>query len=335
MKILLSSHFFHPSVGGTEEVSLVLAAQFVAAGHEVKVVTGTAADDGKRFAFEVIRRPNPVHLVRLVAWCDVYFHNNISLQTAWPLLLVKRPWVVAHHTWVARMDGRIGWRDRLKQWGAQRARNISVSAAVSLHIAAPSVVIGNPYRDALFRCDPAAVRDRELVFLGRLVTDKGVDLLLDALALLQKRGASPKLTVIGEGPEEARLKEQSARLELGVVFVGMKAGAELVALLNRHRVIVIPSRWEEPFGLVALEGVACGCVALAADGGGLPDAVGKCGVTFQRGNVAELADRLEELLRQEADLDAFRAEAAAHLAGHSAKAVAARYLKVIEEALVR
>ncbi len=334
MKILLSSHFFHPSVGGIEEVSLVLATQFVLAGHEVKVVTGTATEDGDRFPFEVIRRPNFAQLLRLVMWCDVYFQNNISLQSAWPLLLVRRPWVVAHHTWVARTDGTIGWRDRLKQFVARGARNISVSTAVSRRIAAPSVIIGNPYRDALFRRDPAAVRDIELVFLGRLVTDKGVDLLLDALALLRGRGLFSLLTVIGEGPEQACLKEQSVRLGLGVNFVGSRTGEELVALLNRHRVIVIPSRWEEPFGLVALEGVACGCVALAADGGGLPDAVGKCGVTFPRGNVAELAGRIEELLRPAADLEVFRAEAEAHLARHSAQSVAAQYLKVIKEALV-
>lgn len=337
MKILLSSHFFHPSVGGIEEVSRVLAKQFVLAGHAVKVVTSTASDDGEPFPFEVIRRPNPAHLMRLVIACDVFFHNNISLQTAWPLLLVKRPWVVAHHTWIARVDGRIGWRDRLKQFVARNARNISVSSAMSRHIAVPTTVIGNPYRDTLFRCDPLAVRDRELVFLGRLVTDKGVDLLLDALVLLRARGLVPRLSIIGQGPELPRLREQSARLGLDeqVEFMGVRSGGELVALLNRHHLIVIPSRWQEPFGLVALEGVACGCVAVAARSGGLTDAIGKCGVTFRYDNIAEMADRIAELLRPGADLAKFRAAAPAHLARHSSLAVASQYLRVIEEAVAR
>ena len=109
MKILLSSHFFHPSVGGIEEVSRNLAHEFMRAGHEVKVVTYTRESDDADFPFSIHRRPGPLELLRLVEWCDVFFHNNISLRTAWPLLLHTRPWVVAHHTWIARVDGSIGW----------------------------------------------------------------------------------------------------------------------------------------------------------------------------------------------------------------------------------
>jgi glycosyltransferase involved in cell wall biosynthesis len=45
-----------------------------------------------------------------------------------------------------------------------------------------------------------------------------------------------------------------------VDFVGTKTDHELVKLLNTHQIMVVPSLWNEPFGLVALEGVACGCV---------------------------------------------------------------------------
>ena len=337
MKILLSSHFFHPSVGGIEEVSRVLAHEFAAAGHEVKIITQTVEDDGARFPFEIHRRPGPAWLLRLVKWCDVFFHNNISLRTAWPLLLADRPWVVAHHTWIARADGGIGWRDRLKQFVARNARNISISRAMSAHIAAPTVIIGNPYRDALFRCDPAAMRDRELVFLGRLVRDKGVDLLFEALVLLRGRGLSPRLTIIGAGAEEKNLREICARLGLDgqVDFAGVKTGAELVALLNRHRIAVMPSRWQEPFGLAALESVACGCVAAVARCGGLPDAIGPCGVTFRREDIEDMARCIAELLDPLADLAAFRARADEHLARHSARVVAGQYLRVLEEAARR
>ena len=61
MKILLSSHFFHPSVGGIEQVSYTLAHEFVKAGHELKVVTSTpAGNEEVEFPFEVTRRPNPM-----------------------------------------------------------------------------------------------------------------------------------------------------------------------------------------------------------------------------------------------------------------------------------
>ncbi|MEP6668729.1 MAG: glycosyltransferase family 4 protein [Chthoniobacter sp.] len=337
MKILLSSHFFHPSVGGIEEVSRILAREFSREGHQVRIVTQTREDDGTAFPFPIYRRPGPAELMRLVEWCDVYFHNNISLRTAWPLLFVRRPWVVAHHTWITRVDGTIGWRDRLKILVVRWAHNIAVSDAMREQIAAPVVVIGNPYRDDLFRCDPTAVRDRELVFLGRLVRDKGVDLLFRALARLRDFGFTPRLTVIGRGPEEPALRQlcKQLGLEAQIEFAGLKTGPDVVALLNRHLIIVVPSRWQEPFGLVALEGIACGCVALGADCGGLPSAIGAAGATFLHEDVDDAACWIERLLASEWGLEHYRKSAAAHLANHTASAVAAHYLRVLEEAAHR
>ena len=57
-------------------------------------------------------------------------------------------------------------------------------------------------------------RDREIVFLGRLVSDKGVNLLIDALAQLKSKGLAPRLTIIGNGPEELNLRQQVQSLEL-------------------------------------------------------------------------------------------------------------------------
>jgi glycosyltransferase involved in cell wall biosynthesis len=337
MKILLSSHFFHPSVGGIEEVSRILASEFIRAGHEVQVITETVESDDTSFPFIVHRHPGPLVLLRLVKWCDVFFHNNISLRTAWPLLFKRRPWVVAHHTWLARVDGAIGWRDRLKQRVVSCAKNIAVSNAVREQIAAPAVVIGNPYRDDLFRCDPGIVRDRELVFLGRLVYDKGADLLFQSLAHLRERGLTPRLTIVGKGPEEPALRDLSRQhhLDAQIDFAGQQTGADLIALLNRHRLLVVPSRWKEPFGLVALEGMACGCIPLVANCGGLPDAIDGAGVTFRHQDVEDAACSIEKLLAPDADLQPYREAAAKHLANHTAAAVAARYLQVLEEAARR
>jgi glycogen synthase len=337
MKILLSSHFFHPSVGGTEEVSQILAREFTGAGHEVRVVTQTREPSATDFPFTVHRRPGPLELLRLVEWCDVFFHNNISLRTAWPLLLRRRPWVIAHHTWMARVDGAVGWRDRLKQFVSRRARNIAVSEAMRAQIGAPAIVIGNPYRDDLFRCDPTAVRDVDLVCLGRLVRDKGVDLLFQSLARLRERGSRPRLTVIGRGPEEPALRRLSKQLQLDaqIDFAGQKAGPDLVALLNHHRVLVVPSRCQESFGLAALEGMACGCLPLVARCGGLPEAIGEAGIAFRHRDVDDAARWIEKLLDPRCDLSGYRQAAAAHLANHRAQFIAGRYLRVLEEVTQR
>ncbi|HTC13109.1 MAG TPA: glycosyltransferase family 4 protein, partial [Chthoniobacterales bacterium] len=194
MRILLSSHFFYPSVGGIEQVSLALATQFALAGHTVKVVTTTPQSNGSNFQFEVVRRPSARRLLELVRWSEVVFHNNISLRTWWPLIFIRRPWVIAHHTWIARTDSSLSLRDRLKRFLTRFAANIAVSRPIAGHLTVPSTIISNPYRDELFRRDRLATRDNDLIFVGRLVPDKGVDILIGALKRLRQRNFLPNLT---------------------------------------------------------------------------------------------------------------------------------------------
>jgi glycogen(starch) synthase len=333
MKIFFSSHAFYPSVGGIETVSLLLAREFTRAGHQVKLVTQTAARGPEPdLAFEVFRRPSPAQLLQLAAWADVVFHNNISLRTAWPLLFVRRPWVVAHHVWIPRTGGFIGLKGCIKRWVLRKASNISISQSVAKDFVTPSTVIPSLYDDTVFRLIPNIQRDRELVFVGRLVSDKGADLLIRAVADLKEGGLTPCLTVVGTGPEETTLKELARNLEIDsqVDFAGVRRGTELATILNRHRIIVIPSLWQEPFGVVALEGIACGCAVVGSEGGGLKDAIGPCGCTFPNGDVEALTRCLAKLLSRQELVGDFRHRAEAHLARHRPPAVARTYLQVFE-----
>jgi glycosyltransferase involved in cell wall biosynthesis len=131
------------------------------------------------------------------------------------------------------------------------------------------------------------------------------------------------------------LQQQVHALDLKdqVEFLGVRTDEDLVALLNAHKIIMVPSRWQEPFGLVALEGIACGCVVVGADCGGLPDAIGPAGVTFPCGDVQSMALCIERLLKDEPALNGYRAAAAEHLRDHSAVVVARKYLDVLEGAV--
>jgi glycogen(starch) synthase len=162
-----------------------------------------------------------------------------------------------------------------------------------------------------------------------------VDLLVDALDVLKKKGLIVKLNVVGDGPELGALRQQVRMLglERQVEFVGTRTGLELMVLLNAHKIIMIPSRWQEPFGLVALEGIACGCVAIGAECGGLPDAIGAAGTTFACGDVEDMAFKIAVLLNNEAMLANYRAEAEMHLRSHTARIVARKYLDVLEGAV--
>lgn len=335
MKILVYCPVFYPSVGGLEINVAQLAAGFHSAGHEVIVVARTENPDREPFAFRVVRRPSRRELVRLVRWCDVFFQANVSLRGLWPLLLVRRPWVVSHQGWYRRPDGGFTPQDRLKRFLLRWGRSISNSQAVADDLDTPSLVVHNAYRDDLFRRLPEVPRTRELMFLGRLVSDKGVNVLLDALGLLAERGLRPKLSIAGDGPERPALAEQAERL--GIVeqidFLGSRHGEDVVRLLNAHRILVVPSLYDEPFGIVALEGIACGCLVIGSRGGGLKEAIGRCGLTFRNGDAGELAGLLADALADPHRFAAPPEEVAEHLERHGGGAMVRAYLQVFQEAL--
>jgi glycosyltransferase involved in cell wall biosynthesis len=292
MNILISSHAFAPSIGGIETVSGLLAEAFVRLGHAVVVVTQTRAENTEVFTYRVIRRPSFGELFRAVKWCHVFWQDNLSLRTIWPALLPRqKPIVITHQGSYCRRPRGIDLVQRLKHATAQRATSVAISRAVAACFKADSTIIPNPYdaRQFVARA-PATERSADLIFLGRVVSEKGIDVLLEALARLRKRALFPRLTIVGSGPELPRMQQLAERLGLRdqVTFAGPKRNADLVELLQQHKIIVIPSRSDEPFGVVALEGIACGCVAVGSSGGGLPEAIGPCGVTFPNGDADAL-----------------------------------------------
>jgi glycosyltransferase involved in cell wall biosynthesis len=145
----------------------------------------------------------------------------------------------------------------------------------------------------------------------------------------------PTFTIVGSGPEKTRLQQISAELGLSeqVVFAGPKSGSALANELRRHRILVVPSLYEEPFGIVALEGIASGCVAVGSQGGGLKDAIGPCGMTFPNGDVGAFAGCLEKLLSDRDLWKAFRENASAHLAEFNSSKLGRNYLAVLHSAL--
>ena len=336
MRILIYSPLFLPSVGGLEVVVATCAEGFAARGHEVAVVTTTPGLEPDASPYRVVRRPGPIELLKWTIWCDVYFQANVSLRGLWPLALVRRPWVVSHHSWYCRPDGRIGMRDRLKRWLIGHARaSIAVSNAMAADLETPCTVIGNPYRDRLFGRLPGVARTGTLIFVGRLVSDKGVDVLLDALHQLKARGLAPRLSIVGEGPERPALETLTRRLGLAeqVEMRGVLQGEALVAELNRHRLLIVPSRYNEPFGVVALEAIACGCAVIGSSGGGLPEAIGSCGKTFPNGNARELAQVIEDLMSRAGAIELLLTDADRHLRRHAGDSVIERYLAVIGDAI--
>ncbi|MEP6686325.1 MAG: glycosyltransferase family 4 protein [Verrucomicrobiota bacterium] len=336
MKILLSSHAFAPSIGGIETVSGLLAEEFVRLGHAVTVVTQTPDESTEEFTYPVIRQPSFGELFRAIKWCDVFWQSNLSLRTVWVGMLLRKPIVITHHGSYCRRPTGIDLVLRLKHTIVQRTTSVAISRAVAACFRTASAIIPNPYDVRKFiDCPPGAERSSDLIFLGRLVSEKGIDVLLEALARLRTRALFACLTIVGTGPEQSAMQQMAERLGLGdqVTFAGPKRGEELVSLLRGHRILVIPSRYDEPFGVVALEGIACGCIAVGSSGGGLSEAIGPCGLTFPNGDAGALARVLEQLLRQPDEQQGLAANAPQHLAKFHPAVIAEAYLALFRSKL--
>ncbi|MBO9699686.1 MAG: glycosyltransferase family 4 protein [Sporocytophaga sp.] len=338
MKILLITHKFYPFIGGIEINSEILAFEFQKKGHEVIVVTWTEdRDSTKKFPFEVIRNPDFFNLLKLHIWADVVFENNPCIRLAWPALILRKKNVVAIRTWIRRIDGSKAWQDYLKLYWLRYANGIiAISNSVQKRSSNRAIVIGNPFRNGLFK-DLGLKRSKDFVFIGRLVSDKGADLAIKALHSIIKENDSVEkttLTIIGDGPEFGSLNSLVNQLEMksNICFTGPLTGEALVKAINEHKFLLVPSLWEEPFGNVALEGMACGCIPIVSNGGGLPDAVGDAGLVFERGNLNDLIKTMKAVYSDEELGGKLKSNSVNHLRNHLPEVVAQKYLEVIESA---
>jgi glycosyltransferase involved in cell wall biosynthesis len=177
----------------------------------------------------------------------------------------------------------------------------------------------------------------ELLFVGRLDEQKGLDTALRALARLRGGAAELPLRVVGTGPAEARLRRLAD--ELGVagrlVWEARLPQAELAARYRRAAALLVPGR-DEGLGLVAVEGQLAGAPVVAAASGGLLDVVsdGESGRTFTPGSAAALARVVEQVVADPAAATRL-AEAARRsaVARFGTKAAARAYADAYAEAL--
>ena len=310
-----------------ETVTRLLAEAWTAAGHQVCVATREEPQLADDYGFVVLRRPGPARLLHYYAAADSVILQGLTLRLGWPLLLRQYRATIVHH-----------FRQQLREAGplrclrarlGARACHVTVSKALDKMIPWPvDAILPNPYDDAVFRVDETTTKTRDIIFVGRLIFEKGAHILIEALGLLRQSGLQVSATIVGDGPQCGRLSDLLDAYELrdGVHLAGCVTGSALAHLLNQHRIMVVPSLGEEAFGIVALEGIACGCVLIASDICGLPEAIGSCGRTFPAGDKAGLAKAIRDLLSFDEKQRRFRGAAEQHLARHKSALVAQSYL---------
>lgn len=148
-------------------------------------------------------------------------------------------------------------------------------------------------------------------FLGRTGIEKGPDILLEAALLLAQKGLKFRMQLIGSNHWDhfelddyqrklAALVEKLEGLDIPVRRPGHIGRAALPDELRQAHIHVFTSRWDEPFGMATLEGMACGLATVASNTGGTPEVVGDAGLLFERENVSQLAEHLARLVSNEA-----------------------------------
>lgn len=132
---------------------------------------------------------------------------------------------------------------------------------------------------------PPAEREKLILFAGRLVADKGADAFVAACAAALPRLPGWRAEMIGadrfradspETPFVAALRPAAAAA--GLVLRGHQPNAVVLEAMRRAAIVVMPSRWEEPFGLVAAEAMAQGAALMCSARGGLPEVAGDAAV---------------------------------------------------------
>lgn len=156
--------------------------------------------------------------------------------------------------------------------------------------------------DPTLRQHYAAPHEKIIFFVGRLVIEKGVQVLLEAMPRILAGKPEAKLVVAGRGPMEGQLKSRARELGIShkVCFAGYIDDSTRNQLYHFASVAVFPSLYE-PFGIVALEGMAAGTPVVVSDTGGLAEIVthGVDGMRAFPGNAASLADNILAILHSE------------------------------------
>jgi UDP-glucose:(glucosyl)LPS alpha-1,2-glucosyltransferase len=165
---------------------------------------------------------------------------------------------------------------------------------------ARATVLPNPID--LAAIPPAGERAASILFAGRVVADKGADAFVAACALALPRLPGWTATMIGAdrfGPDSpetlylARLRAHATAA--GVTMAGYRPHEAVLAAMAEAAIVAVPSRWPEPFGMVALEAMACGAALAYAPRGGLPEVAGDAGMPIDPDDPAAMADSLVAL----------------------------------------
>jgi glycogen(starch) synthase len=296
--------------------------------------------DDASLPFRIVRRPRAPQLVSLIRSSDViHLAGPCFIPLAMGLLL-RKPVVVEHHGFqticpngqllyeptrtpcpghfmagrhaqCVRCNAKDGLLQSLALWFFTFPRrwlcthataNIMPTNWLGGLVQLPrSTTVYHGLTNANVSDPPSTSASSTFAFVGRLVSTKGVQILLEAAQQVRAQGLRFQIKVIGDGPDRQSLESQIAEMGLteNVQFLGYVPAGDLEKHLADVSTIVMPSVAGEVFGLVAAENMARGKLVIASDSGALSEVIADAGLTFPPGDVSGLARCMKQVLQDE------------------------------------
>lgn len=331
MRILYWTQHYWPHIGGVEVLAAEIVPELCRRGFDVTVVTShgnqNLPDEERHDGVAIHRFPflqalQERDVEALVACCrrvgDLkrrlqvdLVHINFSDPSVFFHLKTeaahRRPWLVSVHLAVPTTDVAMQslLRETLTRADVVTANSQAIAedlATLMPAVAGKCKVIHHVLRRANITPSPLPWTPPVLLCLGRVVPEKGFDLAIEAFATLCSSLPGMRLIVAGDGPARASLEARARDLGVReqVDFLGWTAPQDVPDLINRATVVLMPSRWREALGLVALQAAQMARPVIAADVGGLPEIVqhGQTGLLFARNDSEGLAAAIRALLRE-------------------------------------
>jgi glycosyltransferase involved in cell wall biosynthesis len=371
MKILLYCYAFYPSIGGIETVTKTLADSITELGHNCTVVTETKSNDPDIFPYKVSRTPSRKEILTLMRQHDVICNIELSMKFFVLSKIARKPLIWLHNGYKLLCIDAFGWYEDgpapMSPWASicfyrkHKGLKFALEQGIKLYSRrwASKFIFKNvavsewvakrqPLRNQVQIYAPFPVanflpingqlnKEYDFLFFGRLVAEKGVDVLLRAFhhLLVNTNDKSLKLAIVGYGKAKSGLEKLSEDLRIteNVFFLGPKRGQELADEIAKTEVTIVPSTWEEPYGGVALEAIAAGRVPISSRYGGMKEIVGDDGLTFTNGNWMELYERMNEIVYNQELREKQRSKRNEQMSKFDPKNITSEFLLLFHSAL--
>lgn len=234
---------------------------------------------------------------------DIILMHQFSIKFYLIARLANRPIIVVSHIWdMKKQDFKsVSNRQIKKLLLRDRKLNlIFVSESVKHNLGLRGEVIPNrsPFSRIISNHD---VAKKDLLFVGRFTVEKGVHVFLEIVKYLNISNYHPvSATMIGEGPEIRNLEKSIIDLNLReqVKLVPWISREALKKIYIEHRILIVPSIWDEPYGLVAAEGMSLGLKVFCSNRPGLIEATLNRAIYFDPSSITSVIPLIKNELER-------------------------------------